>query len=258
MNDYGYVEVAGTARAPIAVNPPSFVEVTHVFANAPESRKAGCIMPQERRAKMLMQFANSIGADVVIIAESGTYLEAEVTLNRPGWRASYGPPNDHVNGRDIGNGQISRRRIHLAQRRKIASRRTGKGGPLFLTVRLYELDGAEWVVVGFHLQTVRADRLGRSRRAMTKALIRYTRQLVDAGFNVVLTGDTNSGERWDRKFKHLERAHRHKVDTMLVSPGIEVRSTATHMQRRLSDHHFISAVLAIPVGTTPTKRLPKP
>jgi len=236
-----------------------FIEATHVFANAPESRKTGLVMPQTVRAGMLLDFFNSIGADVAVTAESGTYVEEEVELRRPGWRSSFGPANDFINGRRIGTGQLSRRRIRPAGRRELACQRTGKGGPLFLPVRRYRRGDAEWVVIGFHLQTRRADKSGRSRRAMTKALKQYSRRLVADGFNVVLLGDTNSGRRWDRKFKHLEPAHRNGVDTILVSPGIKVGNRGTYDRPRLSDHHFISADLAIPTGTVTTmKRLPKP
>lgn len=244
----------------------SYAEVVLESGNVPESHKKGLVQNREVRAGMYVAHLNAVDVDVAVNQESGTYLRREVA-EHPGWVSAYPPANDQIKEREAGNGQNYRAKVlraagkeHISVPRTV--RRFFTGPPLHQSVQQYQAvvtdrGFAEFVVIGIHLQAVRDDPTGRSRRRLTEAVLRYSRQLERAGILHVVAGDTNSGARFDKQFSHLKPAARHKVDTILVSPGIKVLGNRIHTMPKVSDHSFITAVLAVPV-TSVSRALPKP
>lgn len=223
-------------------------------ANVPESHKRGLEQNRETRAAMYVRHLNRVGVDIAVNQETGTYLQREIA-KRPRWESAYPPPNDHIKERTAGNGQNHLRTITVVDRtfipvaRTVAKVRTGP--PLNQSVTTYrvttETGDAEFVVIGVHLQAVRDDPTGRSRRRVTTAVYNYSRQLDRAGVPHIIAGDTNSGANWDRTFKHLKPAARHKVDTVLVSRTIKAGPMKVHTLPKVSDHAFVTVELSVPI-----------
>lgn len=223
----------------------SAVTLKFATCNVPESRKQGLIMPQSTRARLFVDWLNRAGIDLAVVQESGTYLQAEA-MRRQRWQTVYAPRNDRVKGRDIGNGQIARRKLTEAANTFIASRRTGRGGPLHLSVVTWQIDGAEFVVIGLHRQTNSADPKQKSRKRMDAKLRRYSKRLHRKGVHHVIAGDINGNESWARQFPWLEVAAAHTPDIVLVSRSIQFADAQSHDVPRISDHEFVSVVLTIP------------
>lgn len=214
-------------------------------ANAPESRKQGLVMPQSVRATEFVDWLNRAGIDLAVVQESGTYLQAEV-MRRPRWQAVYAPSNDRVNGRDVGNGEVARRRFKEQKVTHIASRRTGRGGPLNLPIVTWVVGGAEVTVIGLHRQTNSADPKQRSRKRMDRKLRRYSRRLDRKGIHHVIAGDINGGAQWADQFPWMQVAAQHTPDIVLVSRSIQFAAAQSHDVPRISDHEFVSVVLTVP------------
>lgn len=249
--------------APDATAPPElrYVRLRVAAVNAPETARAELLSPPLARAQRLLDLLTADEVDAAAVQESGTYLR-RAAGERPGWSSTWAPPNNLVNGREVGNG-IVYRGAPLAILDEAALQVPMPGHPrgLNFPVRIFEHRAdadrrARFVMISFHAPTRRDDPDDTTRVAVRRALLAYARRCQRAGLPVVLAGDSNDGEYASYFRGDLEAAFHHGVDWVLVSPEVRVLGGFSRAIPLVSDHDAIVATLSVPARSDTPRRLP--
>lgn len=247
--------------------------------NAVESGKRGLLRDRAARAARVLRWAASEGAAILLVQESGTYLQRAVRrLGALGYRAFYAPPNTRAPAGNRGNGILWRWRLFKRLDAVVLEIPFG-GRTLHLPVVLlrHRATGLLVAAASVHAPTRRDDPSSSTRELINDAIVAYIASIgyADDAVRVVVAGDSNDGT-WladiAKAAKNLEletklkRAASRGVDWILVGRGVHRHGAAqVHHLPRLSDHHALTVDLAFTVPPDePAKagarrpRLPRP